>query len=205
MRLLILGASGRTGAHVLERARWAGHRITVLVRDPVGFGAPEQVRVLGGDVTDKHALARAVDDQQAVISLAGSLRQPVAAPIARAVVGAATHAGAERLMVLAPYGPGLDRRELPLGLRWSRVRGSAKLRADRVEAEEAVRGAALDWTLTQAVRLTDDPPVGDFRAAETVAAQGPWRISRADVARFLVDQLQGHAWSRRAVVLTTHH
>ncbi len=34
MKLLILGASGRTGQHLVQQAMSAGHQVTALVRNP---------------------------------------------------------------------------------------------------------------------------------------------------------------------------
>src|SRR6266436_2565714 len=75
MRLLILGATGRTGGRLLEQALAEGHQVTVLVRDSRRLGAADpglQVRV--GGVSDAAAVSAAVEGQDAVLVVLGSRR-----------------------------------------------------------------------------------------------------------------------------------
>src|SRR5579864_8821548 len=75
MRLLILGATGRTGAQLLEQALEQGHDVTVLVRDSARLGAQgAHARVLAGEVTEPAAVAEAVAGQAAVLIVLGSRR-----------------------------------------------------------------------------------------------------------------------------------
>jgi uncharacterized protein YbjT (DUF2867 family) len=51
MRLLILGATGRTGQELVGQALKREHRVTAFVRTPEKLGAPRAgLRVVQGDV-----------------------------------------------------------------------------------------------------------------------------------------------------------
>jgi putative NADH-flavin reductase len=72
-RVLVLGATGGTGQHVVTQALHQGHLVTALVRDPGKMSvAADRLRVQSGSVTDDGpALATAMHGQDAVISTLG--------------------------------------------------------------------------------------------------------------------------------------
>jgi uncharacterized protein YbjT (DUF2867 family) len=72
---------------------------------------------------------------------------------------------------------------------------------DMGEMERIVRASSLDWTLVRASYLVDRPARGHFRVADGANHPGGWRISRADLADFLVEQLETGSWSRAAPTL----
>jgi hypothetical protein len=58
----------------------------------------------------------------------------------------------------------------------------------------------LEWTIARCVGLTDDPPTGDVHVL-TEGRVGGSRIARADVANWLVAQLEDQTFLRTAVSL----
>jgi putative NADH-flavin reductase len=72
-RILVLGATGRTGQQVVAQALERGHKVTVFVRDPARLNAAsDRLAVVIGDVTrESAALVEAVRDNDAVISALG--------------------------------------------------------------------------------------------------------------------------------------
>ena len=72
MKLAVLGATGRTGRLIVEKALAAGHHVRVLVRSPAKLALQSaQLEVLTGDPTDAAAVALLVKDRDAVISALG--------------------------------------------------------------------------------------------------------------------------------------
>jgi nucleoside-diphosphate-sugar epimerase len=74
---------------------------------------------------------------------------------------------------------------------------SVYLRA-KAEADEAVKGSDVQWTVLRPGRLTDDPGSGRVRI-ESAPFRG--RIPRVDVAAVLAGLLRGEGFSRRVFYL----
>jgi putative NADH-flavin reductase len=75
MKLVIFGATGRTGVHLVKQALAAGHSVTALVRTPAKLTLQhERLTVLQGDAQDAAKVAQAVAGAEAVISVLGPTR-----------------------------------------------------------------------------------------------------------------------------------
>ncbi len=73
---------------------------------------------------------------------------------------------------------------------------------DKTRQEELIRATKLDWVIVRPGMLTDGPETGVYRVitgGEYVAG----KISRADVARFILQQLEQETYLRKAVVLSS--
>lgn len=70
MRILVLGATGRTGAEAVGQAVAAGHQVRALVRDPRKLGS-DPAEAVTGDATDPAAVARAASGADAVLVALG--------------------------------------------------------------------------------------------------------------------------------------
>ena len=64
-----------------------------------------------------------------------------------------------------------------------------------------LRDSTLDWTLVHPVLLTNKPGTGNYRAGEILSMKGMPKISRADVAEFILDQLDDNKYLKKTVVL----
>jgi putative nucleoside-diphosphate-sugar epimerase len=103
MKVLLLGATGPTGGHVLAHALEAGDAVSVLARRPEALTAlKDRITIFQGDATSVDDVARAAEGQDAVIAALGrgsSLRpEGLFTGSARAVVEAMTRAGVKRLV-----------------------------------------------------------------------------------------------------------
>jgi len=198
MKSVVFGATGRTGLLLVEGAVARGHDVTALVLAPDRFGAlRDRVRVVRGDVLDGGLVSDAVDGAGAVIvALADTpdARGPaeVAARGTLNVVRSMQRYGVRRLVVLssasvAPPGepghPGLFARLFDPGSRGGAV-------ADLRRMEISVRQSELDWTLVRAAQLIDGPARGTCRAEPGYSLAGGTKIARADVAAFMLDELE---------------
>jgi len=122
-KILVLGATGGTGQQVVSQALQQGHDVTVLVRTRQRLTiTDDRLRVLTGSVTDdSQALAEAVRDQTAVISVLGVGRSfksggLIAQSMPR-IVRAMEDQGIRRLIFTSAFGVGDTRRDVPLGPR----------------------------------------------------------------------------------------
>jgi putative NADH-flavin reductase len=115
MKVLILGATGRTGREIVAQATEQDHTVTVLVRCPERLDAVDsRIRVLKGDMTDDGtAFTAAAAGQDVVISALGvgnSLKSNglIASSAPLIVNGMATE-GVRRLIFVSAYGVGSTR------------------------------------------------------------------------------------------------
>jgi putative NADH-flavin reductase len=188
MKVLVLGASGKTGAEVVRQGTAAGHEITAFVRDPSRLQANSpQVVMKVGDARKVADLAQALVGQEAVISTLGS-NKAADALIARsteALLEATAKTGLRRVVMLSVarnYKPTLFIRLM--------ARVMAGVVADRWAGEDSLKNSSLDWTIVYAAKLTGGPRTGRVQivgTGETVTFRST--ISRADVAEFLLARL----------------
>ena len=118
------------------------------------------------------------------------------------IMQAMERAGVRRLVLMSAFGVGASRHEAPLV---PHLMYSTFLRcifADKEAAEERLRARALDWTLVYPVLLTNGPLTGRYRAAEDLVLAGLPSISRADVAHFMLGELDRPRYLRKTVVLS---
>ena len=206
-KLLVLGATGGTGRHVVAMARRQGHEVTVLVRDPARLGPErEGLRVLTGSVgEDRKALKEALRGQDAVISALGagtSLRSGgLIARSVPAILSAMDARGVRRLILTSAYGVGQTLRDVPPVPRLLMRLLFRDLYADKAAGEERLRGSSFDWTVVYPVTLTNGTETGRYRVGERLALRGFPRISRADVAAFLLSQVDDRTYVRRGVLI----
>jgi nucleoside-diphosphate-sugar epimerase len=206
MKVLVVGATGRTGRLLAKGALERGHEVTALVRAPEKLGElTGRVRVVTGDVLDGGVVSDAVDGQEAVLVALGAAHRR-SAPAVNAlgtlnVIRSMQRYAVRRLVVLSASGtaPGRDP-----NLPWvfDRVIKPVLLRpayADLRRMETNVRTSELDWTIVRVSgTLTNDEPRGVYRAEPGYSLPGGRKIARADVAEYMLDQLTltsevGHA------------
>lgn len=207
MRVLILGATGPTGGHVLTNALEGGDTVTVLARRPEALAAVEErITVLRGDATVADDVARAAEGQDAVIAALGRGRslspEGLFTGAAGAVVEAMNRCGAKRLVWLSSFGVGETIKTASLPQRAMYRIILRRIYADKAESERILRASGLDWTIVYPTTLTNDPARGSYRAAESIIMKGMPRISRADVGAFMHKAAHDPEWIRRDAVIT---
>jgi putative NADH-flavin reductase len=78
----------------------------------------------------------------------------------------------------------------------------ADIFADKKAAEDEIRRSRLDWTIAYPVLLTDGPLTGHYRVGERLELRGVPKISRADVAHFMLAEMKNRAFVRKVAVLS---
>ena len=200
MKLVVLGATGGTGRLVVEQALAAGHTVTALVRSPEKLAtSQENLRVVTGSATDPQALAGALKDADAVISTLGG-GGSVIADSTTAIVAAARQTGVRRVVVLSSWLVQRDRMSRVLRLATGiAMKGLIK---DKSAGEQLLRQSDLDWTIVYASMLGDGPATGSTVLPESAGWSMSQKISRADVAMWLIQAATSRQSSSRSVRIT---
>ena len=200
MNLTVLGAAGATGVPLVEQAIAAGHQVTALARSAENLTLTNpNLHVVQGDATDRAVVSQAVKGADAVISVLGA-RGPVLAEATRAVVAAAEQAGPDRIVMLSSFAVARDRLK-PVSKLVTRMAMGSQVK-DKTAGEEVLRASGLDWTIVYATVLTNGPKTEPRVVPETEKVGVSQRISRADVASFLLQAATDGLYSRRDVIIT---
>lgn len=206
MNITIFGATGTIGSLVVEQALADGHDVTAFTRDAARVTAQhDRLEVVEGDVTDPAACLPAVKDADGVVVALGAGRKgEVREAGTRAVIVAMEQAGAGRLVCQSTLGVGSSRSNLDLW--WKYVMFGALLRpayADHVRQERVVEESDLDWTIVRPSAFADQSP-GPVRHGFGGSENGlRLKIARADVAAFLLAQVEDRTYLRRAVSVSS--
>ena len=184
MKVLILGATGPTGGHVLTNTLESGDTVTVLARRPEALAAAE------GSITVLRGRGRSLSPEGLFTGAAG------------AVVEAMNRCGAKRLVWLSSFGVGETIKTASLPQRAMYRIILRRIYADKAASERILRNSGLDWTIVYPTTLTNDPARGSYRAAESIIMKGMPRISRADVGAFMHKAAHDPEWIRRDAVIT---
>lgn len=191
MKVLVIGAAGRTGRAVVERALAAGHVVTAFVRNTEEYEGPD-VRIVAGDATDQASVDWAMIGQDAVIDTIGGKTPYRKTSLERSVAGTVVAAmkahGAKRVIIVSAFGVGDSADQVSWFVEYVIVptwlRGSTE---DKAASEEIVRNSGIAFVIVRPASLTDAAALGKikiFHGHETAHT-----VTREDVAQFCVDQL----------------
>lgn len=195
MHVAVLGASGRAGSEIVKELTARGHTVLAVARKPEGIAAAEGVTAVAGDANDPDALAETIKGVDAVIS---AIHFDV--PAAN-LLSAVKKAGVNRLLITGgaaslngPDGVMLyDSPHFPENIKPFVLPAIHFLNDLRKETE-------VDWTFfSPAMNIFEGPRLGTFRLGgdELVSdANGESKISFADYAIAMVDELEQHKHSR---------
>jgi putative NADH-flavin reductase len=208
-RLLVLGATGGTGQHVVAEALRRGFVVTALVRDPARLSIEsDQLHVQRGSVTgDEAPLASAMRGQDAVISALGVGKSfksggVIGQAIPR-IIRSMQAAGVRRLVFTSAFGVGETRRDVPLIPRLFMRTLLRDVYRDKEAGDAELRGSLLDWTIVYPAGLVDRPAGGQYRVGERLALRGFPTIARSDLANFLLDQVDDTTYMRKGVLVSS--
>lgn len=200
MRVIVFGATGKTGRHVWRGALGQGHDVTAFGRSADRLADAEPaLRAYKGDVFDVDAVTEAVAGHDAVIVCLGSVGlrdKDTLSAGTKNVVDAMVQHGVGRLVVVSAAGVGESWKQVSLVARLLFKTMLRNVFADHEAQEAIVRQSPLDWTIVRAAVLNDKPPTGTCTASNTAPVRG---ISREGLAEFLVMQVTDQAHIRQAI------
>ena len=188
---------------MLSRALAAGHTVTALVRDGSSLAELERggLEVRCGSVCDRRVVASLLPGHDVVISVLGPRWPSRAASAiypesAAAIVPAMEAIGLRRLLVTSSGLLFPDRSVLARTLRWlvpSVVAGARRM-------EDQIRASSLDWTIARTSFLNDGS-APEYRMAVEASPEGGGPVSRAGVARFLLQEAERGEHRRQVIGL----
>ena len=205
MKILVIGATGLTGTHLLKHLLEGGHEVTAFVRDPAKIALQHaRLKIAQGEARDLASLETAIKGQDAVMSALGprSLKQDDLQEIyMHNLVTAMIRTGVKRLINLSAMGAGDSRPGAPLIMRLVILPlFLGKMFADKDKGEVHLFGSSLEYTNVRPGRLTNGPARGGVKASLSYKDLKPL-MSREDLAVFMIAQLGSAEWVRKSPLI----
>ena len=201
MKIALIGATGFVGSAVLAELLGRGHQVTVLARDPAKLAPAAGLTVLKADAQNEADVSQAVQNQDAVVS---AYNPGWSVPDlhdqflrgARAIVAGVKASGVKRLLVVGGAGslfvaPGVQLVDTPeFPAEWKQGALAARQAMTELQTE-----SSLEWTfVSPPVFLEPGERTGHYRLGGDeplqAATGGPARVSSADLAVAIVDELE---------------
>ena len=203
MKIAVFGSTGTVGKHVVEQALAAKHVVTAFVRNPAKLGINHpNLNYVTGDVLKLSDVTRCTQNQDAVVCVLGAgAKGHIRAEGTKNIILAMKENGIKRLICQSSLGVGDSRGTL--NFFWKHIMFGLLLKKayhDHELQEEYVMKSDLDWTITRPAAFTDGPKTGHYKVGFPGDAKGlTLKISRADVADFIMRQLTDRTYIRKAV------
>lgn len=208
MKVVVFGATGRVGRKLVAGGIARGHEVTAAARHPEDVRARHRIpRIVPCDLLDAAQVDRAVAGNDVVIVSVGA--RFTLAPgkvhsqgVANVLTAMKTH-DVTRLLCVSAIGTqdAHDPNLPPLYTRVMRPLLLGGIYRELREMETQIRAGGLDWTLVHVARLTNGPALGRCRAEEGDSLSGALKISRADLADFMLKELERGEWTGRDVAV----
>ena len=209
--LLIIGASRGIGRQAVEQALASGHSVRAFARSANAIALDDpRLEKRQGDALELDDLEPALEGVDAVIQTLGLTLRPslITGPVrlfsqaTHCLVAAMKKAKVARLIAVTGFGAGSSSdsvgciSRIPFRLLLGRAYDDKSIQECLIEESK------LRWTIVRPVILTNGPHTGRYRVLEDPKSWRNGVISRADVADFLVRQVDDTSHIEKAPVLT---
>jgi len=212
VKIAIFGAGGATGKILTNRCLSGGHQVKALVRSPdPGLERPG-LDIIRGSAFDLDSVRRTIEGADVVFSALGAhspIRNenvlPRAVPL---IVQAMEQSGVRRIIVLGSAGAlpsSLDKQ--PAWRRWivQNIVYNTFLKwpvAEQMSQYAILSHSNLDWTMVMPPMLANSAARGAYRIDADALPRNGSRISREDVANFMMQQIDSQQWIRKGVYIS---
>lgn len=205
MNIIIFGASGATGVHLVKQALAKGYTVSAFVRNAhkLRLQHPE-LSLIEGNVNDAALVKQAVSGHDAVLSALGANRifqfDPLVVNGTTHIINAMTDLQVKRLIYLSALGVRATRQQAGFLIRALAPTVLKHEITGHELREKIIQHSALQWTIVRAAILTNGELTKNYRAQPGLQSyQFATRISRANVAHCMLAQLEQSRFFKKAV------
>ena len=206
--ILVIGASQGIGLETVRAALEAGHEVRALARSASGIGlADPRLEKVPGDALDPVDVAAALEGVSVVIQTLGVRFGEMFRPVhlfsdaTRVLIAAMAARRINRLICVTGFGAGDSQSSIGLMQRIPFQLVFGRAYEDKSRQERLLKESSLEWTIVRPGVLTGARRTGRFKALEQPSQWRNGLIGRADVADFLVRQIDNPASIRKEYVL----
>jgi len=201
MKIIVFGATGGVGQHVVKQALDKGIEVTAFVRNPSKTQlAHKQLQMIQGDAFNKEAVAAAIAGHDAVVSCLGSSqgmkKSTELEEMTKNIVDGMLKHNVKRIVYTASAG---INNEIP-GISGKLVMAMLKnALTDHRNAVDYITAHGLNFTIVRPMGLTNDALTGTYRESKTGVPEKSRSIPRADVAHFIVKALSDKQYENSSI------
>ena len=212
MKILILGATGRTGRFLIEEANKQGYAINVLLRDKSKLNvSSNSITIFEGNPTDLETLLPAMQGCETILSTLNISRTsdfpwaPLRTPKnflsagMKNIIKAADQLQIKRIIITTAWGVSETKKEIPFWFRWlidhSNIGYAYR---DHELQEHLLNNSALNWTTIRPVGLTKALNNKEVLVSFDNSPKPRLIISRQNVARFMLNVLKNDLYIRQS-------
>jgi putative NADH-flavin reductase len=214
MKILLLGATGRTGKQIIVEAIKRGHSITAIVRDPSKL-KDYQISIIKGTPYDLETVEQAIPGCEAVINTLNISRKTdnpwarLTAPkdlISRSAsnaISAMKKAGLKRYIAISTIGAGSSWRNAPVILKLIVSTSNLKYAfRDHGTQESMLQNSDMDYTICRAPMLTNEMNIKGVVAVKEDEIPPRPVLSRNAAANFFINIIENNNNIKQTVNLS---
>jgi len=201
LNLLVIGANGGIGKQTVEIALKAGHHVTAVLRNPANLTVKHpNLEIVKGDVMYPDTFERYLENKDAVISALGAREATKPTTLYsegnKNLLNAMNKKRLRRIFVISASALDISP-VLPFFVRlvakYILQKVLQYMYDDQRLMEKFVKESNTDWTIMRPPRLTNKPVTGRYRFAINSFLKNALSISRADVAHFMINNINNEA------------
>ena len=207
MKLIVFGATGTVGQHLVELGLQKGYGITAFTRSPQKLleSSAKDVKIFKGDILNVREVELAIEGHDAVLCTIGDGRRgTIRAEGTKNIIEAMRRANVKRLICQTTLG--LGESEANLNFFWRHIMFGWFLKKafdDHELQEKYITESDLDFTIVRPSALGNGVMTHKYRVGFNGNAKGlKLNISRVDVADFMLQQLQSREFIKKAVSIS---
>jgi putative NADH-flavin reductase len=206
MKIVVFGASGKTGSLLVDEALTSGHDVIAYVRKPesVKLNHPN-LKVIAGYLNEKDKLKSVISGSDACIStLGGASLTKHSTEIIEGIDNIVSIMEEEKVMrfiYLSSFGAGDSRKYMPQPIRFliADIMLLVPL-ADHNTNESRITKSQLQWTIVRPGGLTNGAKTDNLKhGCEMTKIRGSLSISRSNVAAFILNQVSNNEYANKSV------
>ncbi|MDP2207552.1 MAG: SDR family oxidoreductase [Bacteroidota bacterium] len=208
MKIAVFGASGPTGKLVVQQALEKGYKVTAFVRNPENFTqSHSDLTVIKADALVPSTFENNLKGHDVVLSALGigqSFKDTsLYSESGKYIIEAMRKGGVKKFICLTSGGVEDDDPSFEFIYKLIFKRLLRKPYNDMKKLESYLQSVSeIDWIIVRPSQLIDKPLTGIYRVSARYAPKGGSKISRADLAHFMLKQLNSNEWLRKTPTLT---
>ncbi len=210
MKIMIIGATGRTGTEVMNQALEAGHEVIAYVRRPEALQPRKKLKIVGGQLTDQELMRKTASGCDAIVATLGPKISDRNAKLMTTavpeIISAAKKANVDRIVILSALGVGETLKNTRYPYRMGAKTFLKGNFTDHSNGESQLNHSGLKWTTIHPGPLFDgektDHPVIQDASTGYKMPRAP-RTYRADVAYVILKVLKSPSTYGKQLLVTS--